>query len=64
MPKRKPVRTLDDGVRTLPKPDYSICQLHSNIGQLLTAINQLPDAATVRQNRLRSCPLELLSMPF
>ncbi|WP_338871655.1 hypothetical protein WBJ53_25965 [Spirosoma sp. SC4-14] len=64
MPKKKPVRTLESGVRTLPKPDYSVCQLHSNVGELLTDINQLPDAATVLNQRLRSCPLELLPMLF
>lgn len=52
------------GVRVVPTPDYGLCQLHSAIGQSIGQLHQLPDAATVRTNRLRSVPLETLPMPF
>ncbi|MCX6217656.1 hypothetical protein [Spirosoma sp.] len=51
-------------MRSVQKPDYSVCNLHSKLGSFLNHMNRLADAADVPGNPRRSVPLSQLPMPF
>lgn len=48
----------------ISKPDKQQCQLYQQIEQFVSALNRLPDAREVRQNKPRSAPQDILPMVF
>lgn len=45
--------------------NYStLWRLHQSIGQFVSGLNRLPDAAAVRKDRQKSAPRQLVDMVF
>lgn len=60
----EPERAAPVSFRSVPKPDFRLCQFYQQIGQFMQVLDQLPDASTVQRNPLGSVPLTELPMPF